>query len=288
VIDDRAELEDERDFLLRSIEDLDREFEAGDLDEVDYRALRDDYTARAAAVLHELQDEPAPETGPDRSDATKGPWRGIAVAVAVCAVAGLAGWAVARSAGDRSGDEQATGGIAQSLGQQLSNCLIASQSGEEPIEVLECYDAILEEHPANAEALTYKGWFLVRVGLPQLAWADLAEAASVAPEYPDARVFRAVALNNMCRPEEAAAELEVFESLDPLPEMTALVESFALPERIAALQEARDAVPEVAGAPTPIDEVPEDERIQCDRLFDAGVLDPVDAEGQTGTTTTTG
>ena len=273
----RAELEDERDFLLRSIEDLDREFEAGDLDEDDYRSLRDDYTARAAAVLHEIEGDEVEPSAPDESaSSSRGPWRGVAIAVVVCALAGLAGWGVARAAGDRSGGEQATGGVAQSLGQQLSNCLIRSQSEEEPIEVLECYDAILEEHPANAEALTYKGWFLVRVGLPQLAWDDLADAASVAPDYPDARVFRAVALNNMCRPEEAAAELEVFASLDPLPEMEALVESFALPERIVALQEARDAVPEVAGAPTPIDEVPEAERIQCDRLFDAGVLDPVD------------
>jgi len=283
----RSSLEEERDFLLRSIEDLDREFEAGDLDEGDYRTLRDDYTARAASVLHALDEDAtsnkeatSADEAPTEADvpARRPPWRTIGIAVAVCALAGLAGLGVARAAGDRSSGEQATGGVAQSLGQQLTSCLILSQTADEPVQVLECYDAILTEHPANAEALTYKGWFLVsRTPLTALAWDDLAEAVAVAPDYPDARVFRAIALQRMCRPEEALAELEVFDSLDPLPEMTSLVEAFALRDRIADLQAARDAVPEVAGAPTPIDEVSEDERVQCDALADAGVLEPIES-----------
>jgi len=48
------EMEEERDFLLRSISDLDREWAANDLTETDYRRLRDGYTARAAVVLREL------------------------------------------------------------------------------------------------------------------------------------------------------------------------------------------------------------------------------------------
>ncbi len=267
-----AALEEERDFLLRSLDDLDREHAAGDLDDADYEVLRDDYTARAAAALHALEERRATiaaARGPRR------PWRTVGIAVAVCVVAGLAGWGVARAAGQRTGTDQATGGVSQSLGQQLANCLILSQSSDEPVEVLECYDAILAEHPANVEALTYRGWFLVRLGVPDLAWPNLSEAVALAPEYPDVRVFRAVALNRMCRPEEAEAELEVFDSLDPLPEMRSLVEDFGLRDSIAALKEARDAVPEVAGPPTPIDEGPEDQRIQCDALYDAGVLDAV-------------
>lgn len=267
-----AALEEERDFLLRSLDDLDREHAAGDLDDDDYEALRDDYTARAAAALHAIDERRATiaaAQGPRR------PWRTVGIAVAVLVVAGLAGWGVARAAGQRTGTDQATGGVSQSLGQQLANCLIISQSSDEPVEVLECYDAILAEHPANVEALTYRGWFLVRLGVPDLAWPNLSEAVALDPDYPDVRVFRAVALNRMCRPEEAEAELEVFDSLDPLPEMRSLVEDFGLRDSISALKEARDAVPEVAGAPTPIDEVPEVERIQCDALYDAGVLDAV-------------
>ena len=48
------DLEEERDFLLRSISDLDRERAANDLTESDYRQLRDGYTARAADVMRRL------------------------------------------------------------------------------------------------------------------------------------------------------------------------------------------------------------------------------------------
>ena len=47
-------LEEDRDHLLRSLDDLEREREAGDIDDADYVTLRDDYTARAAAVLRAL------------------------------------------------------------------------------------------------------------------------------------------------------------------------------------------------------------------------------------------
>jgi hypothetical protein len=52
-------LEDERDFCLRSLRDLDAEWAAGDIDPADYRALKDAYTARAAAALHALDTRPA-------------------------------------------------------------------------------------------------------------------------------------------------------------------------------------------------------------------------------------
>src|SRR5687767_3664723 len=51
-----ASLESERDFLLRSIADLETEREVGNLDEERYRALKDDYTARAAAVLRSIEE----------------------------------------------------------------------------------------------------------------------------------------------------------------------------------------------------------------------------------------
>lgn len=50
----KESLEEDRDYLLRSLDDLEREREAGDLDEADYLVLKDDYTARAAEVLRSL------------------------------------------------------------------------------------------------------------------------------------------------------------------------------------------------------------------------------------------
>ena len=47
--DQLAELEEERNFLLRSLVDLEREHAVGDVDEVDYHELKEGYTVRAAA-----------------------------------------------------------------------------------------------------------------------------------------------------------------------------------------------------------------------------------------------
>ena len=64
---DRDALEAERDFLLRSIDDLEEERAAGNVDDGTYRELHDDYTARAAAVIRSLDagtDLTAPEPSP--------------------------------------------------------------------------------------------------------------------------------------------------------------------------------------------------------------------------------
>jgi hypothetical protein len=103
--DQLAELEEERRFLLRSITDLDREHLYGDVDDNDYRTLRDGYTARAASVLRAIDDwprrglaaAPAPAEGVHRLDR-----RHLAVAC-------VAGWLVARTSGQRpagSGDHR--------------------------------------------------------------------------------------------------------------------------------------------------------------------------------------
>ena len=56
----RAELDDERSFLLDSLEDLERERAAGDLSDADYEVLRDRYTRRAAEVLRALDQDDGP------------------------------------------------------------------------------------------------------------------------------------------------------------------------------------------------------------------------------------
>ena len=45
---DQTALESERDFLLRSLDDLESERDAGNIDDETYRTLHEDYTARAA------------------------------------------------------------------------------------------------------------------------------------------------------------------------------------------------------------------------------------------------
>ncbi len=48
-------MEEERKFLLRSLVDLEREHDAGDVDDVDYQELKDGYTVRAAHTLRAIE-----------------------------------------------------------------------------------------------------------------------------------------------------------------------------------------------------------------------------------------
>ncbi|MDQ6616327.1 MAG: hypothetical protein M3083_16690, partial [Actinomycetota bacterium] len=65
---DLESLRQEREFLLRSLADLDAEYEAGDIEEKDYRSLTDDYTARAAAVLRAIDGSARAIDGSARPD----------------------------------------------------------------------------------------------------------------------------------------------------------------------------------------------------------------------------
>jgi tetratricopeptide (TPR) repeat protein len=55
VSEDLAALEEQRDILLKSLRDLEQERAAGEVADDDYAVLKDDYTARAAAVLRTIE-----------------------------------------------------------------------------------------------------------------------------------------------------------------------------------------------------------------------------------------
>lgn len=64
----RRQLEEERDFLLQSLDDLELEHESGGIDDESYTELHDDYTARAAAVIRTLRDGVDTRPEPPRSE----------------------------------------------------------------------------------------------------------------------------------------------------------------------------------------------------------------------------
>ena len=53
--DELARLEEERNFLLDSLRDVERERAAGDIDDEDYATLKSGYTQRAANVLKAIE-----------------------------------------------------------------------------------------------------------------------------------------------------------------------------------------------------------------------------------------
>ena len=57
----RDQLLEEREFLLTSLADLEREFAVGDVADDDYVSIKDSYTARAAIIIRELSDNEQPK-----------------------------------------------------------------------------------------------------------------------------------------------------------------------------------------------------------------------------------
>jgi len=188
-----AELEDERSFLLRSLDDLDREHEAGDIDDTDYTTLRDGYTARAATVLRAIESQQAalPPKRP-RNWKRIGLWSAGLLVVAV-----LAGVLVAWASGDRLPGDSSSGDIAESVTSKLAEARALQASDLKG--AIQRYDEVLKVEPDNAEALTYRGWLVTLVGtqanatdLIQSGEQSLQRAMQVAPSYADPFCFEAI------------------------------------------------------------------------------------------------
>jgi cytochrome c-type biogenesis protein CcmH/NrfG len=121
----RRELEDERDFLMRSLDDLELEHESGGIDDESYAELHDDYTARAAAVIRTLRDgvdttPPPPPRSPTRTR------RRVVLVSAVVVFAIAAGTSLAYALGARlpgqtaSGNSQAAPSTTNAAGRALA------------------------------------------------------------------------------------------------------------------------------------------------------------------------
>jgi tetratricopeptide (TPR) repeat protein len=218
-------LEETRDFLLRSLDDLEREHDAGDIDEADYLALRDDYTARAAAAIRAV--DAARAGSQAAADATarapsRPPSRRWVTVVAIVVVALLAGVLVAQASGRRGSGELGTGSIRETVRSRLAEARRTLEEGDASAAVA-AYDEVLADEPANPEALTYRGWALfLGGGEPADGLLALIDAATAAPDYPDVHAFLAVAFDRLGRPESALAELDRMAALDPAPQLLEL------------------------------------------------------------------
>ena len=103
--DQLASLEEERRFLLRSLSDLDRENEAGDVDEVDYRELKDGYTVRAAATLRAIEEGRGELPGRPPAN-----WpRRIGTGALLVLLIGVVWWALSASSAQRLPGQEISG-----------------------------------------------------------------------------------------------------------------------------------------------------------------------------------
>ncbi len=225
--DELADLEDQRDHLLASLEDLEAEYAAGDLDEVDYTELRDDYTVRASEVLAAIEQRRALLSSAPRPDRR----RTVAVTAAVLLFAVVAGVLVARGAGQR-GSGPITGAV-DTPRAALATCQQASF--QDPDGGIDCYAELLDEAPDNVEALTYQGWALIRAERVDEGTANLERAIELDPDYPDARAFRAIAFARAGDVERAAEEIDRFYRSDPPPVAVQVLQSQGLEREVFVL-----------------------------------------------------
>jgi tetratricopeptide (TPR) repeat protein len=221
-------LAEERDFLLASLRDLEREHEAGELADDDYAALRDEYMARAAAVLRQMEQPATPAKTRPRPAPVPTPARrrrSLLVTIGVVVlIAGMAGGAVAAFSGQRGAGAPITGSAPDSAQGKLAQALQLETDGK-AADALKIYDDLIKTDPKNVQALAYRGWLLKRAGFPDLAMASLDQAVQIDPSYPDAHFFRGMVLyQDRKDPAGAVPEFQAFLANNPPQEMISLVE----------------------------------------------------------------
>ena len=257
--DELALLEEEREHLLVSLQDLEREHDAGDLDDLDYATLRDDYTVRASEVLAAIEEQ---RSRLERDRPRRSAGRVVASVAGVVVLAVVAGVLVAQASGQRGGG--AITGAVDTNRARLQTCQQASF--RDPEGGVDCYDEILADAPDNVEALTYQGWALVRLDRVEEGAAQLSRAVELDPDYPDARVFRAVVAARVGDHELAAAEIDRFYRNDPSPQAIQVLQTQGIEREIfvftidestrACWQEsARNQDPEATDAEAFLDEL---------------------------------
>jgi len=250
----RSELLDEAEHVRKSLDDLDREHAAGELDRTDYEALRARYEARAAALVAALEEVAleevalGAETGDTeavRSAAARprakrwlAPRRrrmvfGWSAAGCFALAAALVGLSV--------------GGVAPFASSPPARMLVADQirielgeagvlaSNKDLVQAVAVYDRVLELDPDQPEALADGGWLARLAGLSQQSPrvvrggdAEIAVAVAVAPGYALARAYDGVALFEDTRsPAAAAAEFTAMLADDPSATLVASVRATA-------------------------------------------------------------
>lgn len=227
--DELAELEEQRDFLRRSLDDLERELGAGDIDALDAATLREDYQRRLDAVRTAI------ETGQaDLLHRRKPRSRGrVLMTVGLVAILAVgAGVAVAQTSGSRRPGDTATGSIRERTTDHLVRAARLQEDGEF-LDALKEYDAVLDVDPENDEALAERGFLLLRLSIgsdEKTLIADgreyIDQALAIAPDNPRWLFYRAVGLRFAGQDEAAAVAFDEALAADPPPDLRATIEQF--------------------------------------------------------------
>ena len=224
---------EDRDFLFSSLEDLEREYAAGDLDDADYEALKSSYVKRLADVLRgaEVTEEIAKNTN---IAPTRNRKKIVLSIVAVVFVAVGLGVLVARQSGQRLPGQTLSGGTPNSTAGLLAQARQLNFS--DPIAAIKIYSEVLKTRPDEVEALTYSSWLLaltareasddIRTAAVQAAIVGLGRATLIDPDYPDAHCFLGIVSYRFAADTTTAkTELKKCQDANPPAEVQTFVDS---------------------------------------------------------------
>ena len=232
----KRQLEEERDFLMASLDDLELEHESGGIDDESYAELHDDYTARAAAVIRTLRDgvdvTPAPPPRSPRRTRQRLVLVSVVLVFAIAVGTSLAYALGARLPGQTSsGNSAAAPSTTNAAQAQISKAIddLQTKVNASPddydlrLSLARAYeengdlqnalkqsdaaitiDANRPEGHANASRLLYLASEAApaqdaKNTLISQALAGLNQAITVGPDYADSYYFRAVLLSQSLR-----------------------------------------------------------------------------------------
>ena len=199
---------EQKEFLLKSLQELDQELESGNLSSDDHDMLVRRYTRELADIT---ESEKAASSGqqPKKGYRTKA----LLWSLGVVLLGVVAGITVSQTSGDRSEGESITGSIRKSVNTQISEAQMLLGNRDRWGEAIEIFDQVLEVQPSNVEAMTYRSWLNYQsgadAGIQIAAWE---EVLVLEPSYPDALVFISIALSNEGRHSQAATYLDELRS----------------------------------------------------------------------------
>jgi tetratricopeptide (TPR) repeat protein len=197
---ERWYLDDEREFLLRSIDDAAREHDAGDLSDSDYDVLLARDRSRLAEVEAELAalgPEVPADAEPDSPDAPPrrryGRWSRVGIVVAcgfiVTGAVILVDHALSPALPGQAPSGTVTLSKAQQIEDQLAAAAVLTEDGEGQ-QALELYNKVLTEDPDDPDALAAGGWLEWNAGVTGKSAAAVQagrqseeKAVRVAPDF---------------------------------------------------------------------------------------------------------
>jgi cytochrome c-type biogenesis protein CcmH/NrfG len=242
----------ETEFLLRSLDDLDRERADGNIDPETYERLRSDYTARAAAAVRAEAD--GSQIARD-DEATTSLKHRVIVIGGMITFAVLSAIALAYGLGARLPGQTITGNAAGqanvSTASREKALVAATKARPDDAEAqlalarfrlgrqdltgaLTAYRAAATIDPSKAEPFAYTGWVIRLQGFPDQGLQLIDKAITLDGTYADARFFRGlILLRDQHDPEAAIPELQRYLVASPDSPLAAQVRQL-LAEAVAA------------------------------------------------------